>query len=143
MGNFNFWQKWLFGFGIYLVFFGLILTFFSQSTLMNYVFNNQIDPTFWGAELPESAKKFQAWIYGVLGAVICGWGIFLSFIAHYPFKAKESWSWYCIGIGFVVWFVVDTFITIYYQVGFNIIVNITFLIFILLPLIFTKKYFDQ
>ena len=141
MCTFNFWQKWLFGFGVYLILFGLILTFFSQSTLMNYIFNNQIDPTFWSTSLPESAKKFQAWIYGVLGAVICGWGIFLSFIAHYPFKAKEPWSWYCIGVGFVVWFLVDTFITIYYQVGFNVIVNITFLLFVLLPLIFTKKYF--
>jgi hypothetical protein len=73
--NFNFWQKWLLIIGIYLVVFGLFLTFFSQSSLMDFLFNKQIDPIFWvNAELPENAWKFQGWIYGVLGAVIAGWG---------------------------------------------------------------------
>jgi len=105
MGSFSFWRKWLFGFGLYLITFGLILSFFSHSTLMNFVFNSQIDPAFWGlAELSENTEKFQAWVYGVLGAVISGWGIFISFIAYYPFKAKEQWAWNCIATGFIVWF---------------------------------------
>ena len=109
---------------------------------MNYLFNNQIDPVFWGlTELPENSKRFQAWVYGVLGAMICGWGIFVSFIAYYPFKAKQKWAWECIGAGFIVWFVIDTVISIYYQVGFNLVINIAFLLFVLLPLLFTRKYF--
>ena len=142
MDSFSFWQKWLFGFGIYLIVFGLLLSFFSHSNLMNYIFNNQIDPAFWGLEeLPENAERFQAWIYGVLGAVISGWGIFISFIAYYPFKAKEKWAWNCIGAGFIVWFLIDTAISLNYNVGFNVIINITFLLFILLPLLFTRKHF--
>lgn len=142
MGSFNFWQKWLFSFGIYLIVFGLLLSFFSHSTLMNYLFNNQINPAFWGlTELPEDAKRFQAWIYGVLGATISGWGVFISFIAYYPFKAKEPWAWNCIGTGFIIWFVIDTTISVYYNVGFNVFINVTFLLFMLLPLIFTRKHF--
>lgn len=142
MGSFNFWQKWLFCFGLYLIAFGIILAFFGQSTLLNYIFHNQIDPVFWAlGELPDNAKSFQAWIYGVLGSVISGWGIFLSVVAYYPFKAKELWAWNCIAAVFIVWFVIDTAISIYYQVGFNVIVNITFLLFVLLPLIFTRKHF--
>ena len=144
MFSFNFWQKWLFCFGLYLVVFGVALSFFGQSTLMDYIFNKQIDPTFWGAnELPESAERFQAWIYGVLGAVISGWGIFISFIAYFPFKAKEKWAWNCICFGFGLWFLIDTTISIHYQVGFNVVINITFLMFILLPLVFTRKYFNK
>ncbi len=142
MDSFSFWQKWLFGFGLYLIVFGLVLSFFSHTTLMDYVFNNQIDPVFWGlAELPENAEKFQAWIYGVLGAVISGWGVVISFIAYYPFKAKERWAWNCIGSGFIFWFVIDTVISIYYHAGFNVFINITFLLFVLLPLFFTRKHF--
>lgn len=142
MGSFNFWQKWLFGFGLYLIVFGAILSFFSHSALINYVFNHHIDPVFWGLdELPENTKKFQAWIYGVLGAVISGWGIFIAFIAHYPFKAKERWAWHCIASVFIVWFVIDTVVSVYYRVGFNVFINITFLLFALLPLIFTRKHF--
>ena len=57
MRNFNFWQKWLLIVGIYLVVFGLFLTFFSQSSLMDFLFNKQIDPNFWAnAELPEKVQ---------------------------------------------------------------------------------------
>ncbi len=142
MGSFNFWQKWLFGFGIYLIFFGFVLSFFGHSAFMDYLFNDQIDPIFWTQmELPENAKKFQAWVYGVLGSVIVGWGILIAFIAHYPFKAKERWAYNCIFIGFIVWFMIDTSLSIYYHVGFNVWVNIIFILFALLPLIFTRKYF--
>ena len=142
MGSFSFWRKWLFGFGLYLVAFGIMLSFFSHSTLMNYVFNNQIDPTFWGAtELPESAKIFQAWVYGVLGAVISGWGVFISYIAYYPFKEKELWAWNCIAVSFAVWFVIDTAISINHNVGFNVLINVVFFLSALLPLLFTRRHF--
>jgi len=142
MSSFNFWQKWLFGFGLYLTAFGLLLSFFGHSTLMNFVFNNQIDPVFWGlTRLPDNTERFQAWIYGVLGAVISGWGILISFIAYYPFKAKERWAWNCIATGLIVWFIIDTVISVYYHVGFNVFINIVFLLFVLLPLLFTRKHF--
>lgn len=142
MGSFNFWQKWLFGFGLYLIAFGLVLSFFGHSTLMNFIFNDQIDPAFWGLKgLPENAERFQAWIYGILGAVISGWGIFISFIAYYPFKAKEQWAWNCICVGFIVWFTIDTVISVHYHVSFNVFINVAFLLSILLPLLFTRKYF--
>ncbi|NOX87731.1 MAG: hypothetical protein GXO77_01810, partial [Calditrichaeota bacterium] len=78
---------------------------------------------------------------GVLGAVISGWGVFLSFIAYYPFKAKERWAWNCIAAGFIVWFIIDTVISVNYHVGFNVVINIVFLLGVLLPLMFTGKHF--
>ncbi len=142
MGSFNFWQKWLLVFGLYLVFFGFLLSFFSDSILMDYLFNNQINPEFWGLnELPEKVIKFQAWIYAVLGSVIVGWGILISFIAYYPFKAKQKWAWNCIAFGFVTWFLIDSVMSVYFQIYFNLFVNLVFLLLVLLPLIFTRKYF--
>lgn len=82
-------------------------------------------------------------IYGVWDAVIFGWGIFIAFIAYYPFKAKERWAWYCIASVFVVWFVIDTVVSVYYRVGFNVSINITLLWFALLPLILTRKHFRE
>lgn len=142
MGSFGFWQKWLFGFGLYLTVFGLVMAFFSQSRLMDFVFNSQIDPTFWDSVEPSAPTlEFQAFIYGVLGATIAGWGIFIAFIAHYPFKEKEPWAWNCIATGLIVWFLVDTFVSIRFGVGFNVVVNTIFLLLALLPLIFTRKHF--
>ena len=94
MKTFGFWQKWLLFVGLYLVAFGLYLAFFSQSNIMNFLFNNNINPYFGNdSMLPENVMKFQAWIYGVLGAVIAGWGTLIAFWAHYPFKTREIWAW--------------------------------------------------
>ncbi len=97
MKNFSFWQKWLLIVSIYLVVFGLVLAFFSQTQLMDFVFNNQINPVFWHDEgIPKDTVPFQAWIYGVLGATVSGWGVLMVFLVHYPFKAREKWAWNCI-----------------------------------------------
>jgi hypothetical protein len=144
MDKFNFWQKWLFGLGLYLCFFGLVLCFFSNSSLMDFAFNNQIDPTFWDKnELPDNAMRFRGWIYGVLGAVISGWGVLISFIAHFPFKKKEKWAWDSLLSAAIIWFLSDTTISIYYEVGFNVIFNCALFILVVLPLAFTKMHFQK
>ena len=142
MLSFNFWQKWLFVIGIYLSFLGLFLVFFNQSDLMNLIFNNNINPAFWDSTIPSNdIINFQSWIYGVLGATITGWGIFLTLIVHYPFKLKEKWAWNTIALGVLIWFLTDSYITFKFHVTFNNIFNLILLIFIGIPLIFTKKYF--
>lgn len=142
MSSFGFWQKWLVGFGLYVVAFGLSFAVFGQSRLMDIVFNNQIDPAFWGvAEPTATAREFQAFVYGVLGATMAGWGVFIAFIAHYAFKAKEPWAWNCIATGMIVWFVVDQFVSLRYGVGFNVALNTAFLLFVTLPLVFTRRSF--
>ena len=143
-GPFFFWRKWLFVVSIIFVVFGLALAFFNQSPFFDFLFNNQINPTFWGSSsVPHDAELFQQWVYGVLRAMLSGWGIFMAFIAYYPFRAKEKWSWNCIALGVAVWFIVDTAISLYFKVGFNALFNTLFLISIGLPLLFTRKQFDR
>ena len=142
--NFNFWQKWLLLVGIYLAVFGLVLALFNQTYVMDLIFNNQISPVFWPIkDIPEGVVPFQSWIYGVLGATVSGWGVFIAFLAHYPFKAREKWAWHCIASGIAIWFIFDTVISAYYQVMFNIIFNTILLFFIGLPLLFTRKDFHD
>jgi hypothetical protein len=143
MNAFNFWQKWLLGTSIFLVVFGLVLACFPQSHFMDLVFNNRIDPSFWkSGHLPEAVASFQAWIYGVLGSVICGWGIFMIFIAHVPFKERLPWAWNCFAAGVAMWFIFDTTLSAYYHVFFNVGFNIILLVLLALPLAFTRKYFS-
>lgn len=144
MKSFNFWQKWLVAVGWCLAAFGLFLTLFNQSTLMDFMFNEQIDPVFWQADaLPQSTKQFQAWIYGVLGAVIAGWGTSIAFVAHYAFKQREKWAWNCIASGVIVWYVADTAISAFYSVTFNVVFNTITLVLLALPLWCTRKHFSK
>ncbi len=143
MNTFSFWQKWLFTFSLVFVLIGIIMTFFSGSSIFSLL-NQQIDPVFWGFDsTSNSIKEYQRFIYGVLGATMAGWGIFLAFISHFPFKNREVWSRYCITTGLLLWFSIDTSISIYYKVYINVVGNLFFLIFTMLPIVFTKKYFSK
>ena len=144
MTSFNFWQKWLLIVGIYLIVFGIYLTFFSQSSFMDYLFNNNINPTFWvDSEIPENTQRFQGWIYGVLGAVIAGWGTLISFWAYYPFKTRERWAWIGLAYGSGLWYIADTTISAIYGVTFNVVFNTILLFFLAAPLVFTKRFFKK
>ena len=91
--------------------------------------------------MPENALRFQAWIYGVLGATIAGWGTLIAFWAWYPFRIRERWAWNGLALSVGIWFTADTLISVMFGVVFNVLVNAIALILLVLPLLFTKKYF--
>jgi hypothetical protein len=141
MASFTFWQRWLFFVGIIISVFGALMSLLS-GTLIFELFNQLINPVFWGADnIGENAKGFQQFVYGVLGATMTGWGIFMTFIAHFSFSKKEKWAWNCILVGTLAWFILDTSLSVYHKVYINAISNIAFLIMVMLPIIFTKKSF--
>jgi hypothetical protein len=140
VNNFSFWQKWLFVVGLLITVFGIMMAFFNGTPLFA-LFNSQVDPAFWGTEgIIDNARRFQQWIYGVLGATVAGWGVFLAFIAHYPFKNREKWAWNCLVAGLLLWYLVDTAISLNFRVYFNAVFNTLLVILVMLPVIFTTKY---
>ena len=145
MNRFAFWRKWLLGVSVYLIAFGIVLALFPQSRLINLAFNNQINPVFWEApaEMGVDTARFQAWIYGVLGATVAGWGVLLAFISHFPFRAKERWAWNAIAAGIGIWFMIDTPLSAYYGVLFNLVFNTALLLLIAIPLGATRKSFAK
>ncbi len=142
MNSFNFWQKWLLITSIFLITFGFGLAFFNHTGFFNQIFNDQINPAFWGhTQIDGTITHFQGWIYGVLGATVAGWGVMMLFLILYPFKARERWAWSAAAFNIGLWFVVDTAVSLAYGVLYNAAFNILLLIVFTLPLIFTRKYF--
>ena len=141
MSHFNFWQKWLLVVSVAIAGFGVLLACLSGTPLFD-LFSRQIDPVFWGPGTPlQGLGPFQNWIYGLWGATIAGWGIFLTFIVHYPFRHKEKWAWNCLVLGLAVWFLLDTGLSLIYRVYFNVGFNTALLILAGLPVGFTRKEF--
>ena len=141
MTSFSFWQRWLFVVGVFVSVFGVMMAFLSGTPLFD-LFNRQIDPAFWGKNaIDDGTRQFQRWVYGVWGATIAGWGIILTYIVRYPFSRKERWSWNCLVFGLLVWFILDTSLSVVYKVYFNAVFNTTLLIVAGLPLVFTRKEF--
>ncbi|MCJ7433921.1 MAG: hypothetical protein MUO77_10575 [Anaerolineales bacterium] len=143
MKTFSFWQRWLFIFSLVVTLFGLVMAIFNRTPIFAF-FDSQINPIFWGTSLlPPGVNEFQGFVYGVLGATMAGWGVFLAFIVHYPFQARERWAWNALALGLILWFVTDISISLYYGVVFNAIFNTVFFILAALPLAFTRQKFQK
>ena len=107
-------------------------------------FNNQINPVFWGNTWPTAESLlFQRWIYGLLGATCLLVGIVFFFVVTYAFAKRERWAWNCLLFGLSAWFIIDTPVSLYFQVYFNVAFNTVLLLAILLPLLLTKKDFPK
>lgn len=142
MTSAEFWNRWLLFAGWLLVVFGLLLAFLNQTHLFDVAFNRQIDPVFWPAGVAaESIDSFQSWIYGVLGATVSGWGVFVVFLARYPFTKRERWARNCIAAGITLWYIADTSISLYFGVTFNAVVNTVLAGLVYTPLLATRQEF--
>jgi len=141
MNRFEFWQQWLLWVSVAVAAFGLAMAVFSNTPLFSWM-NSQIDPVFWNASVTNSAVvSFRTWIYAVLGAAVLGWSVTLAFIANYPFKKKEKWSWQAIAYGMFAWYVLDTWFFLSFRVYFSAALNTVLFVLVMLPLIMTYKTF--
>ena len=141
MNTFQFWQRWLTLLSWVVVLFGVGMALLNRTPIF-LLFDAQVNPAFWGsAALPVGVEQFQGWIYGIFGATMAGWGIFLVYIARYPFERRERWAWNWLLQGLLVWYLLATGISLFFGVFFNAIFNTVILVLLLLPVIFTRKEF--
>lgn len=140
----DFWATWLFVVVVALSVFGVALALLSATPLFT-LFHQQIDPVFWGTQpLSSATRAYQQWIYGVLGAVLAGWGTTLAFVAWVPFRARQRWAWWCLGLGLVLWGIIDTSLSVAFGVTFNVAFNLVILLATLLPLGLTwARFFSK
>ncbi len=142
MISFSFWQRWLLAIGIIITLFGVAMAILSGTPLFD-LFNRQVNPAFWSTNpVGDAAIQFQQWLYGVWGATIAGWGIFVTYLARYPFNKKESWARNCITFGLTAWFILDTLLSFFHKVYFNVAFNAALYILAILPVVFTRKDFS-
>jgi hypothetical protein len=142
MKNFLFWQRWLFVFSLVVVIFGLGMALLNRTPFFA-LFHSQVNPIFWRTNpLPVGVDSFQGWIYGVLGATMAGWGVFLAFIVRYPLLNRERWDWNALTLGLSLWYLTDTAISLYFGEVFNGLFNTVIFIFALFPLLFKHQEFS-
>jgi len=142
MRRFDFWKVWLFVVAVVIAVFGVLMAFLNQTTVIA-VFNREINFVFWPTgEVGRGVPEFQSWVYGVWGATVAGMGIFAAYVARYPFARKEKWARQCLAAGTVVWFVLDTSISLAFGVVFNALFNTLVFLLIVAPLVFTWRDFE-
>lgn len=141
MNNFTFWARWMFGIAVLIVFFGLFMALFNGTKIFD-LFNDQINPVFWDRkDISGPAEDFQQWVYGLTGATMAGWGLMFAYLARFPFCRKERWAWNAVAFSIALWYVVDTAISIRFEVYFNAFFNTVLLVLLAVPLVLTRKEF--
>lgn len=142
MNKNTFWKNWLIVASLITVIYGLGLAFFGQSNLFNILINDQLNEVFWNTtEPPREFIEFQQFNLGVLGSVVAGWGVLMTFIFYHAYDKKQKWVWNATIFGLIVWYLPDTIISILSLVYSNAIMNTLLFLLFLIPLIINKKKF--
>ena len=129
------WQNWLSTWAILVTVFGVILAgaaFPATDGLTTMLF------TFFGNPLPADIDLHHRFANGLMGAVTMGWGLtyigaFKALYALDPATAAPIWR-YLLFIS-VVWYAVDSAISIATGFWMNAVSNTVFLIALLIPLV--------
>ena len=141
MKRFELWVQWLKFSGYALVLFGLVMAFLNATPVFA-LFNDRIDPVFWaGGGIDQGTLAFRTWVYAAWGATIAGWGVSLLFVIQNAFAKQERWSWFAITLGLGLWYVLDTGMSAYFDVSFNVAFNNLILVIIIIPLVASYRYF--
>lgn len=142
MNRFLFWQQWLFYSSLLFALFGIVFALYGNNPFFIH-YNNALADIFWQREhIPANAEKFRAFIWGSLGGTIACCYVLLAFIAMYPFRKKEKWAYLATAVAFGTWIVIDSAVSVYYGVNFQVYLTNTFSFIVkALPLIITWKDF--
>ncbi len=105
---------------------------------------DMIDKVFLSEMVPGSDVEFlRNWYTGVTGAVMLGWGYAMIYFVNHPLKQREKWAWRGIFYPVLVWYILDSGISAYYGVIFNVTINTILFLQIVAPLLFLRNHFFE
>lgn len=134
------WDRWLLVVALGMTAFGVLMALLPRSGLFE-PFHAAVDAAFSGAGRPSS-PLFQAWVYGVWGATVAGFGLLAAFVVHRPYRQRQRWARDALAVSIGLWFVLDTGISAAYRVWVNVVFNAAILAALAVPMIATWASFD-
>jgi hypothetical protein len=116
---FAFWQRWLFVASIAFAVFGVVAAVWPFAPLFA-LRNIAIAETFFGGRWNGGSAAYHAFSAGPLGGTIAGFYVLQAFIAAVPFRRRERWAWHAIVWATVLWFLVDSGVSLWHGAAFNV-----------------------
>lgn len=137
----KFWLGWLKITMWLIVIVGIFLALFSDYLFSDFL-NSKINRIFFAGVPPVlQVEMLKKWMLGIAGAVMMGWGLSMLYVVNNPFKKREQWAWRCIFYPVLVWYLIDSSISAYFGVGFNVMINSILFLQIVAPLLFLRSQF--
>jgi hypothetical protein len=92
--------------------------------------------------LTEGERSVFAFANVLLGATTAGFFVMFFMLARIPFQRLERWSYCCLTLGLLTWFVLDSTFSLVRGATFNVLlVNIPCLVVLSIPLLATARTF--
>lgn len=139
----NFWRKWLLVTSIFTALFGLAMVLLQD--LMDAIvwhpllfYNSNLDKTF----SPEILHYVHL-VYGILGAVMVGWGVLLFFYVKNYFASGDRQVWLALVLSVGTWYVIDSVFSIAMGYWPNAALNTVFGLLFFIPFAASSKYFKR
>jgi hypothetical protein len=141
MDRHTFWTAWLMVVSFTMAAFGVLMVLFNQTALFAGLLG-EIQRAF---SLPGDASaglvQFQAWVYGVWGATVAGFGVLAAVVGGNAFARRERWARDALAGALALWYVLDTAASLASRVWVNAAFNTIVLAGFVLPLAFTWSHF--
>lgn len=143
MDRHTFWTAWLMVVSFTMAAFGVLMVLFNQTALFAGLLG-EIQRAF---SLPGDASaglvQFQAWVYGVWGATVAGFGVLAALVGGNAFARRERWARDALAGALALWYVLDTAVSLASRVWVNAAFNTIVLAGFVLPLAFTWTLFAR
>lgn len=137
MNRFDFWHRWLLGVSVLLTLVGLLIALAPNSMLFGF-HTTAIAEAFFQGTIPEEAAHLRTFLFGIIGGTIAGYFLMQTFIVWGPFRRREPWAWHAVLWALLLWFVVDSGLSVYHGALFNVwMINVWTLVLVGLPLVMT------
>jgi hypothetical protein len=138
--RFKLWSDVLLWVNYWMLLMGLLVAFAGNSWVFDYHNQGIFEVFNQGKQLSGQVLEMKNWLFGIIGATMIGFNVLAIFIIRFALLKKEIWAWNALFYGIIVWFVVDSAISIYYSAYFNIYwINLPALLIFLVPLYFIRK----
>ena len=139
--TFETWHRLILYSSVFFVFFGVAAAVAPHSGLFDF-WIMEIDRTFFAGEVSSQAKEMRGFLMGPLGGTIAGSYLLQVFIVAVPFKRRGNWAWHAVLWSMLLWFCVDSTISVAHGAYFNVyLVNVMPLILFGIPLAATRSEF--
>ena len=115
------------------IFYGLIVPYFIPELLDIYL--NEFNSDILLNSISNGPKTLIYFLFGVMGAIMFGWGILMVFVTKQLYIKDESWIRKAIVISTFGWFIFDSLFSIIIGTVINIFFNLVFLALLLFPII--------
>ncbi len=139
--RFHFWWRVLLAASLLSIAMGLLIAFWPNSPVFA-PHTAALERVFFGGAMPEDARHLRSFLLGPLGGTIAGYFLMQTLIVAGPFRRREPWAWHAIAWPLLLWFAVDSTMSIYHGAAFNVwMINLSTLLLVGIPLVATRRAF--